>query len=573
MPIIHKLVSAALLLALMACTSCEKAPDYAGLYEPKSPVDLKAHAAIFKKRIEKVGERVYLAIGYALANSIMVEVEGGKVIVDCTESVVAAKEIKAEFDKLVPGPVKAIIYTHSHPDHVLGSSVFHQDAVPIWAHEASLQAMNDQFASLADTLRYRGHKQFGEGLSEKQRISNGIGPFLRLDPGPVPPLLYPTQTFTGIKKLEFGGVKFELHQAPGETHEQLFVWLPESKTLLPGDNFYQAFPNLYSTRGVPPRPVRGWIRSIDAMRALKPEFVAPSHTGPLAGKELIEDTMRSYRDAIRYIHDSVIRLANEGKRPADMVEQIRLPPHLKEHPFLQEFYGRVSWSVRGIYDGYLGWFDGNPTSLYRLHPRTYAQKMLPLMGGPEKVKAAIEIAIKEEQMQWAMELSDMLLSVDPLDAFAREAKSRALTWSALRDSNPNARCFMLTTALELQERYEAPGKPIIDANTLMDVPIEVILKTFPERVKPLETADKNMCITFDFTDSGKHFTFRIRQGVGEVSEGLAPDPDLAFSCTEKDYKSLLTQDISAYVKLATGGMISAGGVGELMAFRSYLIKP
>ncbi|HPU00780.1 MAG TPA: alkyl sulfatase dimerization domain-containing protein [Bacillota bacterium] len=43
--------------------------------------------------------------------------------------------------------------------------------------------------------------------------------------------------------------------------------------------------------------------------------------------------------------------------------EIKLPPHLAACPELREIYGKISWSVRCIYDGYLGWFDGNVTSL------------------------------------------------------------------------------------------------------------------------------------------------------------------------------------------------------------------
>jgi alkyl sulfatase BDS1-like metallo-beta-lactamase superfamily hydrolase len=50
-----------------------------------------------------------------------------------------------------------------------------------------------------------------------------------------------------------GGLTFLLKEAHGETHDQLFVWIPEKKALLPGDNYYESFPNLYSIRGTSPR--------------------------------------------------------------------------------------------------------------------------------------------------------------------------------------------------------------------------------------------------------------------------------------------------------------------------------
>ena len=47
-------------------------------------------------------------------------------------------------------------------------------------------------------------------------------------------------------KLTLSGIDIHLYHAPGETNDQIFVWLPKFKALFPGDNFYRAFPNLYT---------------------------------------------------------------------------------------------------------------------------------------------------------------------------------------------------------------------------------------------------------------------------------------------------------------------------------------
>jgi alkyl sulfatase BDS1-like metallo-beta-lactamase superfamily hydrolase len=525
------------------------------------------------KRVIKVGDNVYCATGFALANSIMVVVDGGKVIIDTTESVQAAGEIKEEFDQIQPGPVQAIIFTHTHPDHVLGASVFREPGVPIWAHERAIQEMNDQFASLGNTLRRRGAKQFGEKLDQDIRISNGIGPFLRLDPGPVPPMLYPTNTFSGSTRFTFGDSVFELHEAPGETHDQIFVWLPKQKILFPGDNIYRAFPNLYAPRGVPPRPVRAWTESLERMRLLHPEGMVPGHTEPVVGAQKIQEILTSYRDGIKYLHDSVIRLANEGKSPDDMLKLIKLPAHLRDHPYLQESYGKVSWSVRGIYEGYLGWFDGNPTNLNTLHPKDRASRVIPMMGGVEKVLQEINGAIDCKDMQWAAELADMLLHHDPDNAQAKDAEARALWSLGLEETNPNARYYLLSSSLELQGLYKEPQFPSINEETVSDVPVEVLLKSIPERLNPEKTADIVTTISFDFTDTGRKFTLEIRRGVGELIEQGAENPDLEFTSTERDFKAFLTGALPAVSALATKRVRVTGGLARLLSFKSYLVGP
>ena len=67
---------------------------------------------------------MYVAVGYALANSILIEGPDGLIIVDTTESKMAAREIFTEFRKVSPHkPVKAIVLTHNHLDHCTGTEV------------------------------------------------------------------------------------------------------------------------------------------------------------------------------------------------------------------------------------------------------------------------------------------------------------------------------------------------------------------------------------------------------------------------------------------------------------------
>ena len=154
----------------------------------------------------------------------------------------------------------------------------------------------------------------------------------------------------------------------------------EKKLLLPGDNVYKAFPNLYTIRGTLDRDVLEWARSIDRMRALRPDHLAPSHTRPVSGAERIQGILTAYRDAIQYVHDQTIRGMNQGLTPDELVDRIELPPHLKSHPYLQEYYGTVEWSVRAVFSGYLGWFDGDTAPLSPASPHERAERMAELAG-------------------------------------------------------------------------------------------------------------------------------------------------------------------------------------------------
>jgi len=66
---------------------------------------------------------VYVGVGYAIANTIIVEGETGLIVIDTTESLEAAAEIFSEVRKITSKPIEAIVYTHNHADHVQGTEV------------------------------------------------------------------------------------------------------------------------------------------------------------------------------------------------------------------------------------------------------------------------------------------------------------------------------------------------------------------------------------------------------------------------------------------------------------------
>ena len=77
-----------------------------------APDALKAHSELFHKGVEKVTDGVYVAIGYGLANSIMLEGDDGIIIVDTMESADEARTVLAEFRKITDKPVKALSLIH-----------------------------------------------------------------------------------------------------------------------------------------------------------------------------------------------------------------------------------------------------------------------------------------------------------------------------------------------------------------------------------------------------------------------------------------------------------------------------
>lgn len=414
---------------------------------------LAEHTAEFDKGVVEVTDGVYVAIGYGLANSVLIEGDDGVIIVDTMESTVSAAAVKEEFDKLTTKPVKAIIYTHNHYDHIQGAAVFAGKNRPdVYAQELTMQIIEHSLQVMQGAIRARSLRQFGVPLRGKEFLNAGIGPRLVLDLTPGRSFLPPNKLIGDHERLsvEIAGVKLELVHAPGETEDQIYVWLPEKRVLMPGDNFYNAFPNLYAIRGTRFRDPADWVESLDKIISEDPEFLVPSHTRPLTGSAEIREALSNYRDGIKSILDQTIAGMNEGLTPDELVQRVKLPPYLAKDPNLQEYYGTVEWSVRAIFAGNLGWFDGNATNLFQLTDRERAERTARLAGGSEALFQQAKTALADEDYRWAAELADDLIALEEFAKEARELKADALTALGHQQVSANARNYYLTSAQQLR---------------------------------------------------------------------------------------------------------------------------
>jgi|TARA_B110000014_G_C20121290_1_gene594349 alkyl sulfatase BDS1-like metallo-beta-lactamase superfamily hydrolase len=555
-----------ILIIVLNLLSCEEAIEII----PDPVVEsqkLKAHSEEFKKEIITVAEGVHVAIGYALANSIMIEGDGANIIVDTTGTLETATEIKNLFDKINSNPVAAIIYTHNHGDHIYGAKAFTLNSMPdIYAHKTTQKYINRVLGIVRPIISDRSSKMFGNGFPVSSIENNGIGPFLEIGRNSrTSGLLAPTVVFEDKLKVTIAGIKLELMHAPGETNDQILVWIPEKKILLPGDNFYKAFPNLYTIRGTPYRDLVGWVRSLDIMRYLKPDYLIPSHSRPLYGKDQIYKALTNYRDAIQFVHDQTIRMMNKNMTPDEISSQIKLPTHLQDSPFLEEFYGTPAWSARNVFSGYLGWFDGNPSNLNPIPPSEEAYKIIELAGGYDNLLEEAQNFYEEKNYQWCLQLTDYLIEANRTKE-AIELRFSALNKLGELQSNPNARYFYLSSAKDLINRPQKTllAKPTVEI--LQQYPINVLFETLKVNLIPEKSLDKDISILFNFIDTGKIFTLILRQGVLEVQPNLIEGFDIQVSSTEQVWKEIVVGLRSLPVALATGEIKVSGEQLALISF-------
>ena len=564
---------AAISLGLAACSKPTTPPAPVA-----TPAALKAHSAEFTKQVLTPAPGVHVAIGYGIANSILIEGDNGALLVDTTESLEAAKEVAAAFALKTSKPVQAIIYTHSHPDHVQGAAAFMSAgvAVPIYAHEDVAANMDKIASELQPVITRRSLRMYGHGLTADELINLGIGPELAVHEGTTLGIARPTKTFRDTLEDTVAGIRFQLVHAPGETDDQIFVWLPDRKILLPGDNIYKAFPNLYTIRGTGYRDPKRWAASLDAMRRLSPELLLPSHTQPIAGKEEIARVLTDYRDAIRYVYDQTMRAMNRGLLPDEVAATLKLPAHLAASPFLQEFYGRPGWSAKSIFSGNLGWYDGDPATLTPLPPLERSERTVQLAGGETGFNQVITQAAEKREHAWVLELTSHALRVNAGNAVAKTARLAALKALGEAESNPNARHYYLVSYHELKGDYSVPSRAVSPTpEMLAAMPLSTFFDGLAVNLDAEAAGEKVMTVRFEFTDVNEQWHYLLRRGVSDVlppqDAAFAPAPDLVVRVKAQVFKEMMAQLRNPAITLASEFEAVQGSKLDLIGFMRLFV--
>ena len=531
------------------------------------------HRNEFRRDIVEVTDGIYSGIGFGLANSIMIETSDGLVIVDTLGSEERATEMLEEFRKISSKPIKAIIYTHNHLDHIGGTTIFAQEGEPeIYAQENILYNIDNISTTIRPIIFERSARQFGIPLPEDKIVHQGIGGFLEINAGATIGLLRPTKTFEDKLDLKIDDLEIELAHVPGETDDHLYVWLPKKKAVMVGDNFYRTFANLYAIRGTKFRNPMEWVHSIDKIRALDAEYLIPSHSRPIEGKENIAKALRDYRDGIQFVHDQTIRHINKGLLPDEIVKIVKLPPHLASSPYLQEFYGSISSYVRSVFSGYIGWFSGNITELHPLDNTVKAQKIRELAERSIPLNDAAKNALKNGEFQWAMELADILLALNPDDESSKKIKAQAAESFSYTQTASNDYYYYQTVAGELRGEIDvyANSNKVTPAQ-LSGTPMKTIFNSIPVNLNADKSLEVDKKVLFTFTDLEQVFRIHIRRGVAELTYASQNDEELLIKTDQQSLKEIfagLKSVPSISLMLAKNEIEVEGGKIEFLKFLS-----
>lgn len=368
---------------------------------PQAPDKLEVHR--LNDSIRTVQCNLHQESHYAYTSWVITD--NGVVVLD-TGSGTVAPLVKEEIARETDKPVKYLIYSHGHFDHIGGAPAYLDQHPEVICHENVIP-------------RFERYKLTAEYIRRIMRIQ-----ILQNLPVAQTRIVYPTITYRDEYRFQLGGMTFELFHGKGETDDHTLVWIPELKAVFCGDLLEASFPNL----GNPFKVMRyagEWAETLERVLTLKPDFAIGGDAVLTDNREITEHFEVNI-ELLRFLQDSVIEAANQGKSLEQMIEEIQLPPHLENSPRLRQIYSRREFAIYNIWRRYCGYFDFSPSGILPRPKKELASVARELIGDDEAILRKASDLMTVGQLQLALETLDIILKTDDENIPARRLRMEIL---------------------------------------------------------------------------------------------------------------------------------------------------
>lgn len=270
------------------------------------------------------------------ANSTVIFGKDEVFVVDATLTPKTAQTIVEFVQQTTANPIKHLLVTHWHYDHLFGAisfrSVFPEMDIICGRQTDSLIFVNfdeyhnkslDEFVVYVDSAKAeleRGTYANGRALTEyeKSRRVQAIkdAEFYLPELRKTAPLR-PTIVFEGDLSFRLGGKEVRVFgYGAGHTENDVVVYIPEDKVLIAGDLLTYPVPMAFNV--FPGK----WIKSLKRMAELDIDFIVPGHGDVLSGKDYLYMVIGALED----ITAQVTKLSAEGKTVKEIVKEVDKEP-------------------------------------------------------------------------------------------------------------------------------------------------------------------------------------------------------------------------------------------------------
>lgn len=463
--------------------------------EPEAPPEVnpslwrQAKINLANGLYEVIKDRVYQIRAFDMSNMTIIRGDVGLIIIDPLISIECAADglkLYKEHFKCPDAKVTAVIFTHSHVDHfggvlgVIDEAQLEDGSVEIVAPEGFLEHAVSENVYAGVAMTRRAQYMYGPYLDKgiRGQVDGGLGKGQSI--GRVS-IARPTKIIRSTEeRLSLDGVQIEFHMTPGaEAPAEFDFYFPDLKAFCSAENATHTMHNIQTLRGARVRDALLWSKYMnEALQRYgnQTDVLFASHHWPVwkDGRDAVPRFLRQQRDMYRYLNDQTLRMLNLGYTGIEIAEVFKMPESLDRDWSCRGYYGTVNHNVKGVYDRYMGWFDGNPSNLHPLPPRESSPKYVELMGGPTEVMKAAGRAAAKGEYRWAAELMNKLLFTEPNNEEAKALQADVLEQLGYQAESGPWRNFYLMGAQELRKQIPKPEASSSDPSMVSAMTLEMI---------------------------------------------------------------------------------------------------
>ena len=255
--------------------------------------------------------------------------------------------------------------------------------------------------------------------------------------------------------------------------------------------------------------------------------------------------LEDYLDGASFVLDQSLRGILAGLGPDDLRHFVTFPKYLDDAPFNLQNYGEISTYSPAIFYQAIGWYDNNAANMKPIAPAEEAKRLVPLMGGRDKVLEAARDALDKKEYAWAARLADQVYLIDNQDMDARQLKADALRQMAYVSTGGSDRAHLMSQALALEGKVNI-ARVVPPPPALVAARPTTFVNYFRVRIDPKKSDTTNKFIRFDFSD-GSQAGLHVRRAVVEFvaePEKYQRKPDVVLAMSGETWAKL-------YMSLAT----------------------
>ena len=340
------------------------------------------------KVAEQVAAGVYALRGWGIAHSFAIEAPNGWIVVDTGDSTRAAAEMRETLEQTLGHKIKvaAILLTHWH--YADGTGAWLDDGTEIWGHEY-LDRNRSASAGvnvLGGVTQSRAIAQFGvfHPTTGPDAFPNAMSftpeKFLAVSSYQPPTKLFPDGKVVDVV---IAGEPVQVAPARTDTTDSVAFYFPQRRLLVTNFLVIDTIFNIYTLRGGTYRNPEILVNDARWVESKNAEILLDIHGPTLKGEKAVREAVERSVDSVQIIHDQTLRLIASGLGPREAAETLYMPRRLREG---REAYGQVESHVRQVYNGNLGWFDGDVYQINPLSVREEADRTVQAMGGRAAVQ-------------------------------------------------------------------------------------------------------------------------------------------------------------------------------------------